>query len=689
MDIADMMNVVDAESAARVFQELLIEERALENEIQVLLRDSEVMDDKMKQLRQRMPDASILRQDAADLMKAITFTSTLATSVSSKIKKMDLVEKRVNDCLSRVSDIVDLKTCTEGIQSALDNEEYENAALIVQRFLKIDEDEIRRSSLSKSSLDEAFTKLHDAKKKLQNMVLRKFDEAVKLDDVASVERFFKLFPFLNQEEEGLRKFSNYLSTKIHDGSPAANTKTTSDSAPAPLTHSEQLGNLFQVVAKIIDVHQPLVETYYKHGNLLLVIQVLQKECDVRAKKILNDFMNKRELKATLNLISKSLKQNQSTSWSSSGNAGVKIEPRELDALLSEIIFVNSRSETYLKFIRRRVEEDFAVAFPDVQSEERIRSAAAMEKFVRNSDLFLLMQEISGHYVLMEEYFLRESMMKAIELDGEHDPEANTISCNMLDDVFFIVKKCIRRACSSGNMDVLCAVINHTIALLDTTFADALNDRIRYGFPNSIATLAASLDLSQAYNALQSGRYLQSSSDLEKTKKLFLTGVNNLDLATECIATLKQQVRDEVARSAILSSGQIRENGKLDSALLDLSSLTTKFQSLSRQGVQQIYLSLLKPRIKIWAEALIDAENELTEQELQSLETSEGLRPFTSGFLFDVDQALKVLKPQLTSRNYNNLIVVLAEEFCKRAEAAILKSAFNKVRTGCNTRVGFT
>ena len=64
-----------------------------------------------------------------------------------------------------MTDIVDLKTCTDGIQSALDNEEYENAALIVQRFLKIDEEEIRRSSLSKSSLDEAFTKLHDAKEK--------------------------------------------------------------------------------------------------------------------------------------------------------------------------------------------------------------------------------------------------------------------------------------------------------------------------------------------------------------------------------------------------------------------------------------------------------------------------------------------------------------------------------------------
>ena len=515
------------------------------------------------------------------------------------------------------------------------------------------------------------------KKKLQNMVLRKFDEAVAGDDVASVERFFKLFPFLNQEKEGLRKFSNYLSSKIHEGS-TSSSKTTPPPPAQPLSHPEQLGNLFQVIAKIIDVHQPLVETYYKHGNLLVVIEALQKECDRRAKRILHDFKNKRDLNATISLICKSSKQNQSNSWSSSNNSSVKIEPRELDTLLTEIIFVNSRSETYLKFIRRRVEEDFSVAYPDLKSPDRVASAAALENFVRNCELSRLMQEISGHYVLIEEYFLKESMMKAIELDEEQDPETNTISSNMLDDVFFIVKKCIRRACSSGNMDVLCAVINHTIALLDTTFADALNDRIRYGFPNSIAALAASLDLSQAYNALQSGRYLQSSSDLEKTKKLFLTGVNNLDLATECIATLKQQIRDEVARSAVLSTGEIRQSGKLDSALLDLSSLTSKFQTLSRHGVHQIYLSLLKPRIKIWVEGLTFGENELSEEDLTILETSEGLRPFTSGFLSEVDQSLKALKPQLTSSNYKNLIVVLADEFCKRAEAAVLKCSFNKV-----------
>ena len=50
--------------------------------------------------------------------------------------------------------------------------------------------------MNASSMDEAFARLHEAEAKLKNIVMKKFDEAVSQDDVASVERFFKIFPLL-------------------------------------------------------------------------------------------------------------------------------------------------------------------------------------------------------------------------------------------------------------------------------------------------------------------------------------------------------------------------------------------------------------------------------------------------------------------------------------------------------------
>lgn len=48
-------------------------------------------------------------------------------------------------------------------------------------------------------------------------------------------------------------------------------------------------------------------------------------------------------------------------------------------------------------------------------------------------------------------------------------EAGQLSSSMVDDVFYIVKKCISRALTSGNSDCVCAMINHAISVLETDF----------------------------------------------------------------------------------------------------------------------------------------------------------------------------------------------------------------------------
>ena len=63
-----------------------------------------------------------------------------------------------------------------------------------------------------------------------------------------------------------------------------------------------------------------------------------------------------------------------------------------------------------------------------------------ETFVNNSELARSMQELLGAYLALERYFLEESVNKAIGMDVL-DPEQQTSS--MIDDVFFIVKKCVR------------------------------------------------------------------------------------------------------------------------------------------------------------------------------------------------------------------------------------------------------
>ena len=169
-------------------------------------------------MHQVIPNLQILETDSKNLSNMVAFTSTLAENVSSKVRQLDLAKSRVTSCITRVEDILDLKFCTDGVQTALQNEDYETAASHIHRFRNLDENVLRMSSDAGESdtLDISFKLLHEAENKLKTIVNSKFDSAVHTGDTASVERFFKIFPMLGLYDEGLTKFGKYLSSQISD-----------------------------------------------------------------------------------------------------------------------------------------------------------------------------------------------------------------------------------------------------------------------------------------------------------------------------------------------------------------------------------------------------------------------------------------------------------------------------------------
>jgi hypothetical protein len=65
-----------------------------------------------------------------------------------------------------------------------------------------------------SSVATSLGLLREAATQLRGVVTEKFDEAVRGEDLASVERFFKLFPLLGMHDQGIEKFTDYLCSKV-------------------------------------------------------------------------------------------------------------------------------------------------------------------------------------------------------------------------------------------------------------------------------------------------------------------------------------------------------------------------------------------------------------------------------------------------------------------------------------------
>lgn len=647
------------------YRELCEKEETVNKELANLLDRHVHVEGKIMYLQKMLPNLQMVHSDSEQLSNLISFTSSLAENISSKVKKLDLTKGRVTECMQRVEDILDLKFCTDGVQTALQNEYYEQAAAHIRRFLSLDQSVLKRStadSIEGSSLDEAFSKLHEAENKLKAIVLRKFDEAVRNEDIASVERFFKIFPLLNQHNEGLRKFSTYLCSQIAETAQknlkiAQNVEN--NNKRANVIYADTITLLFEGIARVIEIHQPLIETYYGPGKLFSVIEILQKECDRQVRKILDDFKTNRQFLKKANTVQQILKN--------SHKSIEKLDPLELDVLLAEVTLLNTRTELYFRFIRRRVTGDAEIAALDEKSREVYLKQ--LDRLIVECELSQSMQELLGMYIMMEEYFMQESVNKAVSMDSI---EQNSHTSSMLDDVFFILKKCLRRTVSSSSVDGICAVLNNTCTLLQSNFCMVINDRLKQGFPSGM------LDLSQAYNVLQSsiqqGRL--QSSDTDSARIMFLTTLNNAEVACEHIRTLRKTLEEEMNK--VFSQASEAERAKLESCLSDLSGVTAKFQTILNNGMSQLCSTAVKPRIKPWIDTFQSRSHIITEEEFIQYEANDGMRPFVQSFILNIDNLLKSFKESLTSTNYDTLVSYLTTELTHQLEKVIKKCTFNRL-----------
>lgn len=246
-----------------------------------------------------------------------------------------------------------MEYCAQGVQTAINNEEYEIGAGHIHRFLTIDQNLLKRTAADvkkASGILKSVHTLQDASTQLRAIVKHRFDEAIRNNDLPSIERFFKIYPLIGMHEEGIREFCVYLSTKLQDTaqkniSTALNTSIADERYN--VIYADTLTLLFEGLARIIDSQHPSIESYYGPGRLLSAITILQSECDKQCQRIMIEMNRNRQVNKKLALIN-----DVNTSGSSSKLE--RIDPKDLDVLIGEMTIMHARTELYLKYIRRKV-----------------------------------------------------------------------------------------------------------------------------------------------------------------------------------------------------------------------------------------------------------------------------------------------------------------------------------------------
>lgn len=87
-------------------------------------------------------------------------------------------------------------------------------------------------------------------------------------------------------------------------------------------------------------------------------------------------------------------------------------------------------------------------------------------------------------------------------------------------------------------------------------------------------------------------------------------MNNADVSTEYTDTLRRSLMTEVP--AVLTAMSENERVKLESCLSGLGSVAASLKSVIDYGMQQLSVSVIKPRVNPWVDAFLSVNHQLSE-----------------------------------------------------------------------------
>ncbi|KAJ3683805.1 hypothetical protein LUZ60_014032 [Juncus effusus] len=632
--LSQIRSITDVGTLNRFLHECIAFQRSLDLSLESLLSRRPELDRQLTALlRSSPPLLDLAVSEASNLLASSESSASLASSLSSHVRHLDLAQSRVDSTLSRVLASLDRSRALESARRALasDSPDLESAAKAVNSFLQIDEnfpseeDELRRDML-------------DLKKRLESLIRRNLTIAIDSRDHPSVLRLVRLFPLLSLSKEGLQTFVSYLKkvVSLRARLDFEHLSELADSSGQP-DFVGCLTSLFKDIVLAIEENDGVLRELSGEDGVGFAVCELQEECDSRGTQILKKYSDFRKLSRLANEINSYSKSNLlSVTMSSAQQPGP--DPREIETYLEEILTLTQLGEDYSDFMVTKIR-----GLGNSGSEIGSKGIKA----VKFGSFSKMVQDLTGFYVIFEEFFMVENVRKAIKID---ELVEDGVTTSMVDDVFFVLQSCCRRAISTGSITSMLAVLAGATSLLINEYQDALQQRTRE--PN----LSAKLFL--------------GGVGVQKTGTEFATALNNIDISSEYVLKLRHEIEDLCAEA--FPSQTDRERVK--SCLSELADISNTFKRMLNSGLDQL-LQSVGPRIRPVLDSVATVSYELTDSDYAENEAND---PWAHKLLHSIDSTVSWLQPYLTPNNYDSLIHLLIDFVVKRLEVIMMQKRFSQL-----------
>lgn len=623
--------LTDVGAMTRLLHECIAYQRSLDLDLDNLLSQRSDLDKQLLHLQKSSEVLDIVSADSEYMLSNVSSTSKLADQVSRKVRELDLAQSRVNSTLHRIDAIVERSNCIDGVNKALNSEDFESAANYVQTFFQID-------AKYKDSGSHQRDQMLSFKKQLEGIVRKKLSAAVDQRDHAAILRFIRIFPPLGLEDEGLQVYVGYLKKVIAmrarmEFEHMVELMEQKGNQTSQVNFISCLTNLFKDIVLAIEENSEILRGLCGEDGIVYAICELQEECDSRGSLILKKYMEFRKLGR---LSSEINAQNKNLLAVGGGSEGP--DPREIESYLEEILSLMQLGEDYTEFMVSKIK-----ALSSVDPELLPRATKAF----RSGSFSKVVQEITGFYVVLEGFFMVENVRKAIRID-EEVPDSLTTS--MVDDVFYVLQSCLRRAIFTSNISSVVAVLSGASSLLSNEYHEALQHKTRE--PN----LGAKLFL--------------AGVAVHKTGTEIATALNNIDVSGEYVLKLKHEIEEQCAE--VFPAPADRE--KVKSCLSELSDMSNTFKQALNAGMEQL-VATVTPRIRPVLDNVATISYELSEAEYADNEVND---PWVQRLLHAVETNVAWLQPLMTASNYDSFVHLVIDFIVKRLEVIMMQKRFSQL-----------
>ncbi|EJU05592.1 COG4-domain-containing protein [Dacryopinax primogenitus] len=569
------------------------DESAIFLSLSKLLSDRQPIANSLVRLKYLIERVEELEHDADGLVGKVSVTARTAELVGGKVSALDEEMRRVREAADRVGLIADLKSSLSDIQSDIEAQDWESATRHCSRAMLTPKEVIEGAFAEKTvptadlPLPPSQT-LEDARKVLLQTFQRHFSIAAQKRDSAAVSRFFKLFPAIGWEQEGLQAYSDFVVELVRGRQPISG-KTSS-----PMYYISMMTALFESIALIVDQHQPVVEKYYGPGKMIPVVVRLLQEADKVVRILIEGWEDERAMK-------RKLTEARDASFAALTPAGKKQsngvedegpDPREIDKVLTEAAGMAGRWGLFRRFLLDRLKRKSAPSEDDVDAEptaDTVQSSSNGEQSEEDqaTTVLTIIDEsgcqkdinhlLKAYYEPLELWYLRSVIDRAHRMSSV-DSSQPTPQTTTPDDSFYILRLVLHRLISSSSLPTMERMCKLVEELMERDYGGVMRRK-----------------LEDVYRGVQSMPASKEKERVEReSRTTFIICLNDLDVS----ASHMERLTDDLLESPLIPQNfLLREIEAARSRISSLLSLVPKFRSILKSGVEQLFNQLVRPRLR--------------------------------------------------------------------------------------------